>query len=248
VLQGCALAGINSGGNKTKQKFLLVLVGFCAAPGTERWGGLLHGVASQWAAGSGILGRGDPGEEGEDRLARVCVFVSLLLAPPPQGFSSPCCFLSPSSFSGGILLLPQSATLSVGPHRVGVPVRGLSIFAYAGPEEDAEVERSDTGPARRNAATQGPKHSCKETLIFRHNHTSVRAPRPVSDHGGPRLDASLNVVPYTASPYHFGARGCFTGQWWYVGPMGTACSSWLLFWDFAAGGAWLGTGGLHSLQ
>ena len=165
------------------------------------------------------------------------------LACLSQDFSSPCCYLSPSSVSGGILLLPQRATFSVGPHRVGVLVRGLSIFADAGPEEDAKVERSDTGPARRNAATQGPKHSCMETIIFRHNHTSVRAPRPVSDHGGPRLDASLFLVPCTASQYQFGARHCFTGQWWYVGPMGTACSCWLLFWDFAAGGAWLGTGG-----
>jgi hypothetical protein len=56
VLQGCAFTGINSGGNKTKQKFLLVLVGFCAAPGTERWAACCTGVASQWAAGGGILG------------------------------------------------------------------------------------------------------------------------------------------------------------------------------------------------
>jgi hypothetical protein len=176
------------------------------------------------------LGQKGPRDEWEDRLARACVFVSLLLAPPPQGFSSPCCFLSPSSISGGILLLPQCATLSVGPHRAGVPSRGRPVLQMRVlmRTQCRMVGRGSCTPKRCHTI---PQHSCQETLLFRQNYTSIRVLRPVwttVSHGSTLL---FNfVAPGTASAHHFPAVDRRTCQWWCVGPMGDYMQQLLAWW------------------
>ncbi len=68
-----------SGGNKTKQKFLVCACGTLRCAWHRTLGGLLHGVASQWAAGGGILGRGRPRRGGGGQTCarlRVCLPVA----------------------------------------------------------------------------------------------------------------------------------------------------------------------------
>ena len=160
---------------------------------------------------------------------RVCV--SLLLAQRPQSFSSPCRYISLlSSISGGILLLPQTATLSVGPHRVGVPVRGLSIFADAGPEEDAKVERSDRTPVLH---AETLPHKVPSTVARRRS----SSPQPYFDSCawtgfGPRWATARHyvccLVSCTASPYYFEAKFASLASFGTWGPWVWTCSSWLL--------------------